>query len=139
MSSRIRPRAERLMLALKPPHRPRFAVIATTRWVWSLPVPASMGAASPRPRAAPARLPSMRAMRSAYGRAASAASCERRSFAAATIFMAEVIFLVDCVEAMRTRRSFKLGMGGACGFQFTRQSVGRLRERRREVVQELLE
>src|SRR3981189_1004387 len=43
---------------------------------------------------------------SAYGRAASAAICARRSFDAGTICMALVIFCVALVEAMRTRMSF---------------------------------
>src|SRR5258708_28727058 len=43
---------------------------------------------------------------SAKGRAASAAVCARRSFEAATICMALVIFCVALVEAMRTRMSF---------------------------------
>src|SRR5229473_1450929 len=42
---------------------------------------------------------------SAKGRAASAAFCARRSFDAATICMALVIFCVALVEAMRTRMS----------------------------------
>src|SRR3569833_593514 len=45
------------------------------------------------------------AERSAEGRAASAAVCARRSFEAATICMALVIFCVALVEAMRTRMS----------------------------------
>src|SRR5215475_1574204 len=43
---------------------------------------------------------------SAKGRAASAADCARRSFEAATICIALVIFCVALVEAMRTRMSF---------------------------------
>src|SRR5437868_6851092 len=45
---------------------------------------------------------------SAYGRAASAAFCARRSFEAATICMALVIFCVALVAAMRTRMSLRL-------------------------------
>src|ERR1043165_8907061 len=45
-------------------------------------------------------------MRSANGRAASAAVCARRSLEAATICIALVIFCVALVEAMRTRMSF---------------------------------
>src|ERR1700712_4137688 len=52
-----------------------------------------------------AMFPSTRSMRSANGRAASAAFCARRSFDAATICMALVIFCVALVEAMRTRMS----------------------------------
>src|SRR5437588_10676502 len=50
-------------------------------------------------------LPSTVSMRSANGRAASAAFCARRSLEAATICMALVIFCVALVEAMRTRMS----------------------------------
>src|SRR5207245_7291290 len=56
-------------------------------------------------------LPSTFAMRRAYGRAASADACARRSFDAATICMALVIFCVALVAAMRTRMSLRLGMG----------------------------
>src|SRR3954451_19014953 len=52
-------------------------------------------------------------MRSAKGRAASAAFCARRSFEAATICIALVIFCVALVEAMRTRMSFKLAIAAA--------------------------
>src|SRR5687768_1685703 len=55
-------------------------------------------------------LASTAAMRCEYGRAASAASCARRSFAAATICMALVIFCVALTEAMRLRRSFSEAM-----------------------------
>src|SRR3954454_5207490 len=47
---------------------------------------------------------------SAKGRAASAAVCARRSFDAATICIALVIFCVALVEAMRTRMSFSDAM-----------------------------
>src|SRR5689334_14731950 len=49
-------------------------------------------------------------MRSAKGRAASAATCARRSLEAATICMALVIFCVALVAAMRTRMSLRLAM-----------------------------
>ena len=38
--------------------------------------------------------------------------CWRRSFAAATIFMAEVIFCVDLTLLIRILRSWRLGMAG---------------------------
>src|SRR5215472_17304318 len=59
-------------------------------------------------------LPRTVSMRAAYGRAASAAACARRSFEAATICMALVIFCVALVAAMRLRRSFSEGMDGGC-------------------------
>src|SRR5262245_1856279 len=55
-------------------------------------------------------LPSTFSMRSAKGRAASAAACARRSFDAATICMALVIFCVALVAAMRTRMSLRLAI-----------------------------
>src|SRR5512147_2532301 len=55
-------------------------------------------------------LPSTVSMRSANGRAASAAACARRSLEAATICMALVIFCVALVAAMRTRMSLRLAM-----------------------------
>src|SRR3954466_13430394 len=58
-----------------------------------------------------AMLPSTFSMRSAYGRAASAAAWARRSFDAATICMALVIFCVALVEARRTRMSLRLAIG----------------------------
>src|SRR5437016_8153784 len=57
-----------------------------------------------------AMLPSILCMRSAYGRAASAAACARRSLEAATICMALVIFCVALVAAMRTRMSLRLAI-----------------------------
>jgi hypothetical protein len=45
--------------------------------------------------------------RSAYGRDASAASVARRSFAAATIFIALVIFWVDLTELIRILRALR--------------------------------
>ena len=38
-------------------------------------------------------------------------SCARRNFAAATIFMARVIFRVFVTEPMRVRRDFNEGIG----------------------------
>jgi len=46
----------------------------------------------------------------AYGRAAVAASCARRSLAAATIFIARVIFWVFLTDVMRLRMIFRLAM-----------------------------
>ncbi len=55
-------------------------------------------------------LPSTLSMRSANGRAASAACWARRSFDAATICIALVIFCVALVAAMRTRMSLSEAM-----------------------------
>ncbi|CCG41533.1 hypothetical protein PHAMO_280067 [Magnetospirillum molischianum DSM 120] len=55
-------------------------------------------------------MPSIRSMRSAKGRAASAAVWARRSLEAATIFMAEVILRVDLTLVILSLRSLRLGM-----------------------------
>ena len=52
----------------------------------------------------------MRSIRSAYGRAASADCCARRSLAAATIFIAEVICIVDPTDVILDLISFKFGI-----------------------------
>jgi hypothetical protein len=109
-SWRISWRAPRTIDELKPPHRPRSDVVTTTRCTCSLPVPASSTGAPAEPESELASELSIRDMRSANGRAASACSCARRSFAAATIFMAEVIFCVDLTLLMRTRSDLRLAM-----------------------------
>src|SRR5581483_11584578 len=76
----------------------------------SPPVPRSKRGAVSEPATEAAILPSTTSMRSAYGRDASAAACARRSFEAATICMALVIFCVALVAAMRLRRSLSEGM-----------------------------
>src|SRR5690606_36075586 len=84
--------------------------MTTLRCTWSRPVPARSGGATSRPAAPAASEASIRSIRSAKGRAASACSWARRSFAAATIFMAEVIFCVDLTLLIRFRRSLRLAM-----------------------------
>ena len=84
----------------------------STRWpAVSRAPPAMSRAPCARPRA---MNPSTFCMCSAYGRPASAADWARRSFEAATICMALVIFCVALVAAMRLRRSFSEGMDGGC-------------------------
>ena len=73
----------------------------------SAPVPASSFGAAEISDTDEAMLPSTVSMRSANGRAASAAACARRSFDAATICMALVIFCVALVAAIRTRMSLR--------------------------------
>src|SRR5262249_55275152 len=107
---RMSRRAPRTIEEWNPPQRPRSEVMTTTSWTVSLPVPASSAGAPSCPAMLAASEPSMRSMRSAYGRAASACSCARRSFAAATIFMADVIFCVDLTLLILMRRSLRLGM-----------------------------
>jgi hypothetical protein len=58
-------------------------------------------------------------MRSAYGLEASACSWARRSLAAATIFIAEVIFCVDLTLVMRVLSSLRLGMPSLYMFVIT--------------------
>src|SRR6185369_7721576 len=98
-------RARRTIDELNGPQSPRSAVQTTRRWTLSVPVPANSRGAESLPATAAAIEPSTLLIRSAYGRAASAAVCARRSFEAATICMALVIFCVALVEAMRTRMS----------------------------------
>src|SRR6185436_2350989 len=89
------------MFELKPPARPRSEVQTISRWYWSEPVPASSFGLSGPIVTLETMLETTAAMRSAKGRAASAAVCARRSFAAATIFIALVIFWVDLTEVIR--------------------------------------
>src|SRR5687768_2405497 len=103
-------RARRAIDELKAPHRPRSAVHTIRRCVRSAPVPARRRGDSGPGVMVPATLANTWPMRSAKGRAASAAVCARRSFAAATICMALVIFCVAFTEAMRLRRSLRLGI-----------------------------
>src|ERR1051325_7291717 len=57
-----------------------------------------------------ARFLSSSVMLSAYGRAAMAASCARRSFAAETIFMAFVICCVLRIEVIRLRIALRVAI-----------------------------
>src|SRR5687767_11755870 len=98
------------MAELKAPARPRSPVATTRRCTWSRPVPANNFGAASVPATATAMLRNTLSMRSAKGRAASAAACARRSFDAATICMALVIFCVALVEARRTRMSLRLAI-----------------------------
>src|SRR3984893_17359351 len=102
-------RARRAIEALKAPQRPRSAVQTTNRWTLSPPPPSSAGT-WPLVAIEAARLAKTLSVRWAYGRADSAAVCARRSFAAATICMALVIFCVALTEAIRLRKSFSEGM-----------------------------
>ena len=64
----------------------------------------------------------MAAIRSAKGRDASACSCARRSFEAATSFMALVILRVCRTELIRTRMSLRLGIARLCWLASHRSS-----------------
>jgi hypothetical protein len=65
----------------------------------------------PSPDAAEeAREANISSRREEYGLAASAFSCDLRNLLAATIFIADVIFLVDPTELIWVLISFKLGI-----------------------------
>src|ERR1700752_4856383 len=89
---------------------------------------------------AEAILPSTRSIRSANGRAASAAACARRSFDAATICLALVIFCVALVAAMRTRMSLREAIGSSvCPLPRLRGRLRSLRKRLGVAVDHALE
>jgi len=96
--SRMNSSERRMMFELKAPASPLSAAITTS----SRRGPdrrASSGCASGPALAA--RWPRSSVILLAYGRAARTRSCARRSFAAATSFIARVIFWVDWTERMR--------------------------------------
>src|SRR5213083_611713 len=107
---RMKSSARRTMFALNAPASPRSAVMITTwrrgpaRWTRS-----GCGASSPA-AALDTRFPSSSAIFPAYGRAATIRSCARRSFAAATSFIARVIFCVDSTDRIRRRMSRRVAM-----------------------------
>src|SRR5690348_8751718 len=112
-SSALR-RAARTMLVLNAPARPRSPVATMIRWVSSLPVPASsFGVCGPGVMRE-ARLATTSVMRVEYGRAAVAFCWARRSFDAATMFSALVIFCVDLTEPMRSLRALSDAILGEC-------------------------
>src|SRR5437762_4704251 len=116
MSVAFEPRTKtselRSTLLLKAPARPRSAVMMTI-WRRGPSRCSSSGCAelSP-PSAADTRLPSSSAILFAYGRAARMRSWARRSLAAATSFMARVIFCVDWTERIRRWMSRRVAMLG---------------------------
>ena len=65
ISALILSRASRTIDELNAPHRPRSAVQTTSRWTWSLPVPASSFGAEAMSATDAAMLPSTFSMRSA--------------------------------------------------------------------------
>src|SRR4051812_41371492 len=100
------------MLVLNAPHSPRSAVATISKYTSSLPVPESRRGAPAWPRTPSATLAITAFIFSAYGRAASAASCARRSFDAATICCALVILRIDVTVAIRRRKEIRLGILG---------------------------
>src|SRR5438477_7995870 len=114
MSVAFEPRTKtselRSTLLLKAPARPRSAVMMTI-WRRGPSRCSSSGCAEPSPSsAADTRLPSSSAILFAYGRAARIRSCARRSLAAATSFMARVIFCVDWTDRIRRWMSRSVAM-----------------------------
>src|SRR5713101_9771339 len=100
--------ALRRMLELKAPARPRSPLRTIAR-IRSSGRRARSGCRGSSIRDIVER--NTRASSFAYGRAASAASCARRSRAAATNFIARVICWVFFTERMRRRKSRREGMG----------------------------
>mmetsp|Transcript_69062 Transcript_69062/g.194731 ORF Transcript_69062/g.194731 Transcript_69062/m.194731 type:complete len:204 (-) Transcript_69062:253-864(-) len=90
--------------ALKPPQRPRSPAI-TTRPTFLTSRAARRGMSGASVLACSSRPPRTRSRAVEKGRDWSTASCARRTLAAATSFMAEVIFLVFLTEPTRLRSS----------------------------------
>src|SRR5205809_1015607 len=138
--------AGRTMFALNAPASPRSAVMITTwrrgpaRWTRS-----GCGASSWAP-ALDTRFPSSSAIFPAYGRAARIRSCARRSFAAATSFIARVIFCVDSTDRIRRRMSRRVamragplrGLDALGGHELRHRVVHGLREALAQRVRDLL-
>jgi hypothetical protein len=97
----------RRMFELNAPHSPLSAVMMTRR-LRAAGRRTSSGCASPSARRT--RLESSSAIFTAYGRAETRRSWARRSLAAATSFMARVIFWVDSTERIRRRMSRSVAM-----------------------------
>ncbi len=95
------------MFELNAPHSPLSAVMITRR-LRAAGRRTRSGCASPSARRT--RLDSSSAIFTAYGRAETMRSWARRSFAAATSFMARVIFWVDSTERIRRRISRSVAM-----------------------------
>src|SRR5204863_3771705 len=150
MSVAFEPRTKtselRSTLLLKAPARPRSAVMMTI-WRRGPSRCSSSGCAEPSPpSAADTRLPSSSAILFAYGRAAVMRSWARRSFAAATSFIALVIFCVDWTERIRRwmSRSVAMALRSLGGLDASRHQELRLGlleglpERFAQVVAQLL-
>src|SRR5579862_356891 len=101
--------ARRSTFELNAPARERSPVTTTTR-IFSSGRRSSSGCAVDSMRAAAER--NTRRISWAYGRAAKTPSCERRSFAAATNFIARVICCVLFTERMRRRKSRSVAIDG---------------------------
>ena len=109
-SATISSRALRTIFVLNPPQRPRSAVATTTSTVSDFPLPTRSSGPPSAPAIEAAKFPIIAPRRSEYGRDASAASCALRSFAAATICMALVIFCVFFTLPIRFFSSLREAM-----------------------------
>mmetsp|Transcript_9862 Transcript_9862/g.32595 ORF Transcript_9862/g.32595 Transcript_9862/m.32595 type:complete len:212 (+) Transcript_9862:653-1288(+) len=104
-SSKMRFSAFLMMKLLNPPHKPRSPVHRSSKTVFTgLTAHRGTSTSSPARRVLIAN--STLTRDSENGRALITASCARRTFAAATSFIAEVIFFVLFTDAMRSRISF---------------------------------
>src|SRR5690606_27538910 len=90
------------------PHSPRSELTATIRILFSSRT--ALNQLSAPSLCAEERLRRIYASFCANGRICKIRSCDLRSFAAATIFMALVICWVETTEVMRFLTSFKLGI-----------------------------
>src|ERR1700682_5327047 len=137
-----------MMLVLKLPHRPLSALTMITSVLLSGPSGrcSSIGWIDAPTRNA--TLASTRCSWTARGRALMIRSCARRSFDAATIFIALVICCVFFTARMRRRRSIRDGIsppalrrccpGSPDGRELAREFLQRLLERALDLVVELL-
>src|SRR5512142_1878454 len=130
-----------MMFVLKLPQSPLSAVttITSVRLAGVGSRSASSGCADGSTRVA--RLARTRCICCAYGRALIIRSCARRSFDAATIFIALVICCVFLTARIRRRRSMREGISG--GGRLSRREVAdellhRGVQRRLELIVELL-
>src|SRR5689334_25248886 len=126
--------AARTMFVLNAPQRPRSAVMTMTA-AFVTGRAANSGWAEVSTRGA--RCSRSAFIFRAYGRAAMTASCARRSFAAATIFIALVIFCVLFTLPIRRRISLSVAMrrsGLEAGDELPGDRVELLLEILREVL-----
>src|SRR5512142_87439 len=128
--SRRRAPTARLTLALKAPARP-LSPATTIRSTFFSSRSARSGCRASRTRAE--TLASTSRSDAAYGRAAITRSCERRSFAAATIFIARVICWMFLTDRSRRRMSIRDAMALYFAFAF---ALRRLRLRVRVLLEE---
>mmetsp|Transcript_2766 Transcript_2766/g.10966 ORF Transcript_2766/g.10966 Transcript_2766/m.10966 type:complete len:243 (+) Transcript_2766:699-1427(+) len=105
LSSAMRSSVFLMMKLLKPPHKPRSPVQRSSSTDFTGRT-AHRGTSTSSPARRVLMAKSTLTSDSEKGRALMTASCARRTFAAATSFIAEVIFFVEFTDAMRSRISF---------------------------------